>query len=270
MPPAPVQADPRLVDEIGRMIVDGPWERPALIGVAGAQGSGKTTLAKAAAETFGGVQISLDDVYLTRTRREAMAEDVHPLFATRGPPGTHDLKVLTRLIKALSVARPDDKTLIPDFDKLQDDRRPIREWRVFEGRPKAIIIDGWCLGAQPETAEELERPINPLERDRDIGGKWRTAVNNFVAGSYADLRQRLDGLLYLEAPAFEVVLDWRCQQEAELKEIAPRPLPAADRARLAGFIQHFERITRRMMEGGVDADLTVELDRNRRPVSWPR
>lgn len=266
---APAPADPRLIDRIGRMIVEGPWERPALIGVAGAQGSGKTTLARAAAETFGGVQISLDDVYLTRTRREAMAEEVHPLFATRGPPGTHDLKVLSRLIKTLSTARPDDKTLIPDFDKVADDRRPIREWRIFEGRPKAIIIDGWCLGAQPEDAGALERPINPLERDRDIDGRWRMAVNEYVTGAYADLRQRFDGLLYLEAPAFEVVLDWRCQQEADLLGVASGRLPAADRARVAGFIQHFERLTRHMMDGGVNADLVVELDRNRRPVSIP-
>jgi D-glycerate 3-kinase len=91
-------ADPRLIDLIGGLIDKGPWRQPPVIGIVGAQGSGKTTLARAAAETFGGAQISIDDVYLTRAQREHSALDVHRLFLTRGPPGTHDLRLLTRLI----------------------------------------------------------------------------------------------------------------------------------------------------------------------------
>ncbi|MEY4240648.1 MAG: hypothetical protein RJA14_344, partial [Pseudomonadota bacterium] len=73
------QANPDLVDRIGRLIADGPEDRPPLIAVVGAQGCGKTTLARAAAERFGAAQISIDDVYLTRAEREAMAREVHPL-----------------------------------------------------------------------------------------------------------------------------------------------------------------------------------------------
>lgn len=235
----------------------------------GAQGSGKTTLARAAAERFGGVQISIDDVYLTRARREAMAEEVHPLFLTRGPPGTHDLRMLGRLIKTLSTARPDDKVLIPEFDKRSDDRRPIREWRIFEGRPRAILIDAWCLGALPEDEAELVEPINALERERDPDGTWRRAVNGFVAGPYADFAAGFDAIVFLEAPAFEFVLDWRCQQEADLLGIPPGRLPVAERRRLAVFIQFFERITRRMLDGRVVAQTVVPLDRDRRPGSIP-
>lgn len=261
------RAHPDLVELVGRMIDRGPWERPALIAIVGAQGSGKTTLAREAAETFGAAQISIDDVYLTRARREAMAEDVHPLFVTRGPPGTHDLRLLTRLIKALSTARPDDKVLIPDFDKREDDRRPIRDWRIFSGRPSAILIDAWCLGALPEDEAALEEPINALERDHDPDGVWRQAVNAQVAGAYAEFLERFDAVLFLQAPGFEVVHDWRCQQEADLLGVAPAALPAAERRRLAGFIQYFERLTRRMLDGGVRADVTVKLDRNRKPVA---
>lgn len=263
------QADPRMVELVGRMIARGPWERPSLIAIVGAQGSGKTTLARASAERFGAAQISLDDVYLTRARREAMAEEVHPLFLTRGPPGTHDLRLLARLIKALSRARPDDKVLIPDFDKRGDDRRPIRDWRVFVGRPTAILVDAWCLGALPEDDEALAEPINALERTRDVDGAWRQAVNAFVAGPYADLAELFDATLFLRAPSFDVVLDWRCQQEADLLGVPPKALPAEERVRLAGFIQYFERVSRRMLAGGVSADLTVDLDRNRRPATIP-
>lgn len=265
------RADPGLVDLIGRLIATGSRAGvgPPVIAVVGAQGSGKTTLARAAAERFGGVQISIDDVYLTRARREAMAEDVHPLFLTRGPPGTHDLRMLGRLIKALGTARPDDKTLIPDFDKRADDRRPIRDWRIFEGRPRAILIDGWCLGALPEDEADLAEPINALERERDPDGTWRRAVNGFVAGAYADFAARFDAIVFLQAPGFDVVLDWRSQQEADLLKIPRSRLPVEERRRLAVFIQYFERITRRMLDGRVVAHTVVPLDRDRRPGSIP-
>lgn len=261
------RANPDLVDLVGRLIVGGPEDRPPLIAIVGAQGSGKTTLARAAAERFGAAQISIDDVYLTRAEREAVAREVHPLFVTRGPPGTHDLGLLQRLIEALSAAGPDDETLIPDFDKRGDDRRPVTDWRVFRGRPSAILIDAWCLGALPEEAAALAVPVNALETDHDPDGGWRRAVNGFVGGTYADFLARFDAVLFLRAPSFDVVLDWRCQQEADLLGIAPADLPAAERARLAGFIQYFERISRRMLDGGVNADVIMQLDRNHLPGS---
>ena len=267
------RANPDLVDLVGGLIARGPKsasrDRPPLIAVVGAQGSGKTTLAREAADRFGAAQISIDDVYLTRAEREAMAREVHPLFVTRGPPGTHDLVLLQRLIDDLSAAGPDDVTLIPDFDKRGDDRRPVDRWRAFRGRPSAILIDAWCLAALPETAAALAEPLNALEREQDPDGRWRRAVNGFLAGAYADFAARFDAVLFLRAPGFEVVLDWRSQQEADLLGVAPADLPAEERDRLSGFIQYFERITRRMLDGGVRADLTVKLDRNRQPVAIP-
>ncbi|WP_292063734.1 kinase [Brevundimonas sp. UBA7664] len=261
------RANPELVDLVGRLIADGPKDRPPLIALVGAQGSGKTTLARAAADRFGAVQISIDDVYLTRAEREALAREVHPLFVTRGPPGTHDLGLLQQLIDALSSAGPDDETRIPDFDKRGDDRRPVANWRVFAGRPSAILIDAWCLGALPQDAAELAEPVNALEADHDPDIGWRRAVNGFIGGAYAHFIARFDAVLFLKAPSFDVVLDWRCQQEADLLGVAPADLPAAERARLAGFIQYFERITRQMLDGGVRADVVVQLDRNRLPGS---
>jgi D-glycerate 3-kinase len=238
-----------------------------LIAVVGAQGCGKTTLARAAAERFGGARISIDDVYLTRAERAAMARAVHPLFAARGPPGTHDLGLLLQLIDTLSAAGPENETRIPEFDKRADDRRPVADWRVFRGRPAAILIDGWCLGARPGDAADLAEPVNALEREEALDGVWRRAVEGFLAGAYADFAAALDAVLLLAAPGFDVVLDWRCQQEADLLGVAPADLPPRERARLAAFIQYFERITRRMLAGGVRADVTVKLDRNRQPVA---
>src|SRR5215217_385053 len=218
-------AHPELVDSIGRLIDAGPVDRPPLIAVVGAQGSGKTTLARAAAERFDGVQISLDDLYLTRAKREALAREVHPLMLTRGPPGTHDLSGLERLIDVLSSAAPDDETPIPGFDKRSDDRLPAEDWRRFRGRPSAILIDGWCLAATPQGEAALIEPVNALERDRDGDGRWRRAVNARIAGPYAELAARFDAVLFLKAPDFGVVLDWRAEQETDLMGLAPADLP---------------------------------------------
>ncbi len=163
---------------------------------------------------------------------------------------------------ALTVAGPDDQTLIPLFDKLADDRAPVNAWRRFTGRPKAILIDGWCLGA---TVQALHgSPLNALERDQDPDGVWRDVIERFVGGPYLDFARRLDQRVFLRAPGFEVVLDWRCEQEASLRG---RGLSAREREDVAGFIQYFERLTRGMIDGGVLANVVVQLDRNRLPVT---
>lgn len=240
--------------------------RAPVIGVAGCQGSGKTTLCREAAARWGGAQISLDDVYLTRAERAVMARDVHPLFQTRGPPGTQDLELLGRTIERLRTAGPEDETPLPAFDKLRDDRQPETAWPRFRGRPGVILIDAWCLGALPQDEAALVEPVNALERESDPAGTWRREVNRRLAGEHARLRNDLDGLLFLRAPGFETVLDWRCEQEAGLRGVTPEALPGADRARLGGFVAHFERLTRHMLAGGISADVVLKLDGNRRVI----
>lgn len=235
-----------------------------VIAIVGAQGSGKTTLARAAAEAFGAVQVSIDDVYLTRMEREALSREAHPLLLMRGPPGTHDLSLMEQLIDSLARAGPDDATLIPDFDKRGDDRWPVTHWREHRGRARAVLIDAWCLGALAVPDHELAMPINALEQQHDRDGRWRSLVNGKLAGPYARFAQQLGGTLFLRAPGFEVVHRWRCQQEADLLGVAPDALPAHERDRLAGFIQYFERVTRQMLDGHVAADVVVQLDEHRR------
>lgn len=256
--------DARLLDAVGSLVAD--HARPGhvpLIGIAGAQGSGKTTLARLAAERFGAAHLSLDDVYLTKAERVLKGRAVHPLFAVRGPPGTHDLKLLEATVAALRAAGPGDRTPLPTFDKLADDRRPENDWPVFAGRPSAVLIDGWCLGATPQADAELAAPINALEREQDGQRVWRRTVNAELAGPYAALFARFDAVLFLKAPSFDAVLDWRCEQEAGLMGLPPADLPPERRAELAVFIQAFERITRSMLAGGVRADVTLALNFDR-------
>lgn len=166
-------------------------------------------------------------------------------------------------MEALRAAGPDSRTALPAFDKLADDRRPEAQWPLFAGRPSAVLVDGWCLGATAQAEADLTAPINALERERDGQEAWRRAVNEALAGPYADLFARFDAVLFLKVPTFTAVLDWRCEQEAGLLGLAPVDLPPERRAELAVFIQAFERITRHMLTGGVRADLTFDLARDR-------
>ena len=50
-----------------------------------------------------------------------MSKTIHPLFLTRGVPGTHDVKLLSNVIQKLK--KKNFKTvLVPKFDKSRDDR----------------------------------------------------------------------------------------------------------------------------------------------------
>jgi len=264
--------DPRLLSAVEDLIARARQSGVAtpVIGIAGAQGSGKSTLAQAAATRLSGVALSLDDAYLGRAERARLAADLHPLFATRGPPLTHDLVGLSARTARLRAAGPDDRTPLRAFDKLADDVASPDDWPVFVGRPSAILLEGWCLGATPQSEAALAEPVNALEREQDADGRWRRLCNRALGEAYADLNAGLDGLLFLRAPSFERVLDWRCEQQAGLMGLALSELGPPERERLAVFIAHFERITRSMLAGNVVADRVIDLDPDRTPLGPAR
>ncbi len=236
-------------------------DRPAVVGVAGSQGSGKTTLVKAyAAFHPRTAHFSLDDVYLPASYRRLIAQGVHPLFATRGPPGTHNVLQLNETLDELLAAGAEAQTILPAFDKVTDNPAHSSHRPVFHGKPSVILVDGWCLGAAAQTDDELLAPVNALEAEKDKGAVWRKEVNANLAGAYQLSFGMLDAILTLQAPSFEIVEDWRCEQEEGL---LGRDLTDADRGRVARFVQHFERITLHMMAGGRRADIEVKLDEHR-------
>jgi D-glycerate 3-kinase len=233
-------------------------DRPVLIGVAGAQGSGKTTACKLLEMSnrprF--AHFSLDDVYWSKDERADLARLVHPLFVTRGPPGTHDLDLALTRILTLQSASAESETRLPRFDKARDEPAPDEDWPLYRGRPEAILFDGWCLGA---TAPDDSRPLNAVEAI-DSDGRWRNAQRVFLQEDYAPFFERFDAIVYLKPPSWEVVRRWRGEQEAQL---LGRQLTAEEAAKLDRFVMHYERVTRSMMAGGHMADVVVELDEDR-------
>lgn len=246
--------------------------RPGLLvaGICGSQASGKSTLAGALAERFTraglpAATLSLDDLYLSRADRQVLAGRVHPLFATRGPPGTHDVELGLAVIAALAAGRP---APLPRFDKLRDEPWPQAQWPLAPAGTRLLVLEGWCLGAMPQAEVDMAEPVNRLEREEDPQGVWRRHANAMLAGPYQRLWQRIDHLTLLAAPGFEVVHAWRREQEHGLLRADSRGLSGMDDAALARFIAHYERLTRHILTEMPDrADLLVRLDASRRPLA---
>ncbi|MBD3646427.1 MAG: kinase, partial [Pseudomonadales bacterium] len=236
-----------VIEDIARWLEN---RRPAkdvmCLGIAGAQGSGKTTLATELADHMNRqglttCTLSLDDFYRTRAEREALARELHPLFRTRGVPGSHDMKLMLEAMRSLQQG---NETQVPVFDKAADDR--CRDWRTIPAGQEFVIIEGWCWGARPASGEDLLDPINELEAKRDPDGTWRKAVNSFLAeDGYQRAFAATDALLFLVVPDFDAVFRWRLQQEQEL---SPGEVNRVmDDAGVREFIMHYERISRRML-----------------------
>lgn len=248
---------------------------PLFVGLNGSQGSGKSTLADylvcGLREESGlsAIELSLDDFYLTRTERAHLAETVHPLLASRGVPGTHDLKLLLSTLEGLAstTAMP---LAIPRFDKARDDRQPSDQWQIVESPPDIVILEGWCLGAQAQGQERLAKPCNDLEAREDEDGRWRHYVNQACA-ELQPVHHFINYWLMLKAPSFDCVLTWRRQQEQQLARQRPGAEGLMDKARLQRFVQHFQRITQDCLRDmPQQVDYLLALDDQRRVLTCTR
>jgi D-glycerate 3-kinase len=244
------------------------------VGLCGSQGSGKSTMAavlKALLDAQGlqTAVLSIDDLYLTHEQRLQLGRRIHPLFRTRGVPGTHDVDLGVSTIARLRQDR--GPVSVPAFDKERDDRRPESAWPIVQAPVSVVILEGWCVGAWPQDPDRLVEPLNALERDEDQAGTWRNHVNVALAGEYRALFGPLQMQILLQAPSFDVVYAWRLEQEHKLRERVAAA--GADQRRVmsdaevARFIMHYERITRHILaEMPGRADVVLELDATRTPL----
>jgi D-glycerate 3-kinase len=241
-----------------------------VVGICGPQGSGKTTTVGVLAALLEArglkvATLSLDDLYLPRADREALARDVHPLLRTRGVPGTHDVALGLAVLDGLADGRRDG---LPRFDKASDDRAPVDDLAGRRRSGRCGAVRGLVRRRPPEPSEALAAPVNALERERDPDGVWRAYVNAALAGPYRAL--------------FAAWTCWCCSRRRISRRCWPgarsrRPSCAspgrggagAGRAmsddEVAVFIQHYERLTRHIArEMPARADLVMALDADRR------
>lgn len=240
------------------------------VGVNGAQGTGKSTLAdylRLALESAAGWRVavlSIDDFYLTKLERQRLAEQIHPLLATRGVPGTHNMQMLASTIEQLRTLAVTESLAIPRFDKAIDDRAASNNWPILSGPIDMILLEGWCVGTTNQQDCELTQPVNSLEEREDASGSWRHYVNTQLKQAYAELFAQLDALIFLRAPGFGAIRRWRMEQEEKLAESlsgSAEGVMSADQ--ILVFIQHYERLTRWNLEIlPSSAEVVLELNEN--------
>ena len=223
-----------------------------IIGLAGGQGSGKSTISKILKiiikEKFNlnTVIFSIDDFYKTLKDRKKMSKKISKLFLTRGVPGTHDTKMLFNCLKKLK-KKSFNKVLIPKFDKSTDDRYKKSKWTKVLKKPDIVIFEGWCVGAKGQAKNSLLKPINELERKKDKNLIWRQKVNEELQKRYKKIFNLIDILIFLKVPSFKHVYHWRLLQEKKLKSRSKGKKIMSD-LQIRKFIMFYERITRHMLK----------------------
>ena len=231
-----------------------------IIGINGGQGSGKTTLNHllqiVLKEAFGlhAVGVSIDDFYKTHADRQAMAESIHPLFATRSVAGTHDTPLAINTLKILR-SLSSGACSIPRFDKSlfngEGDRSPESEWTTALAPIDVVLFEGWFVAAEPQADDELKDAINDREREEDPEGVWRQTLNHHLATDYAELFDLLDELIVIQVGSMETIYRNRELQEQKLRDVTKDNADGAGAMSpeaVIRFIALYERTTRHMLK----------------------
>ena len=219
------------------------------VGINGCQGSGKSTLTDYLAEYLATTYqltimvMSLDDFYLTGEKRQQLAHEVHPLLATRGVPGTHDIAALKQTLNKLKTKQTG--FAMPRFNKATDEPYPESQWPVIDKPVDIILLEGWCWGVKPQTDQQLAAPVNELEFKHDVNGQWRNYVNQQLKSYYQPLYKEMDFWLALQAPSFDCVYKWRLEQEQKLqaRNIDLANSKVMGPAGVLNFTQYFQRLS---------------------------
>ena len=245
-------------------------KKPLMIGLAGGQGSGKTTISSILTLILqkyfrlNVFKISIDDFYKTRRDRKKLSSIKHPLLMTRGVPGTHDIDLMLKFFKRIKLKNFKSLTA-PKFNKAIDDRCKKSSWYKIKSKPDVVIFEGWCVGAKAQTNKQLKKPINSLERFYDKRSEWRLHVNNQLKTKYKKLFEQLDGLLYLKAKNFKMLKNWRLKQERKLwvQTKNKKNLKIMSSDDIINFMQTYQRITQQMFKDALkSSSIIMNLNSN--------
>ena len=223
------------------------------LGLSGGQGAGKTTITKILKiilKKFFKRRVlisSIDDFYRTSEERNKMAHRVHPLFNTRGVPGTHDINLVKRFFYFIK-KKKFKKFKLPKFDKSIDDRLKKKNWISIKKRPEIVILEGWCIGAKPQSNNLIKKPINILEKEEDTDLIWRKYVNEKLKKEYKNFFSMIDHFIFLKIPNFNMVLKWRFLQESKLRQKSRLNSKIMNYNEVKRFIMFYQRITIQMIK----------------------
>ena len=230
-------------------------KRPYFVGLAGGQGTGKTTTSSLIMiilikyfklKVF---RISIDDFYKTRKERINLSKKVHPMLLTRGVPGTHDINIMLNFFKNVK-SKNFKRFKLPTFNKAIDDRFNKKHWYDLKDKPDVIIFEGWCVGAKSEKNNSLMKSINSMEKSRDQKKIWRRYVNQQLKTKYKKLYSQLNCLIFLKADNFKLLQKWRLKQERKLWLNSKKNsnLKIMNKEDVINFMQTYQRITQNMFK----------------------
>jgi len=238
------------------------------LGFSGGQGSGKTTVAKILKiilKKFFKRKIhvsSIDDFYKTLKDRNKMSYTTHPLFKTRGVPGTHDINLVKKFFYFIK-KKKFKKTKLPKFDKSIDDRLKKKYWYNIKERPEVVILEGWCVGAKPQSNSLIKKPINILEKYEDKNLIWRKYVNEKLKREYKKLFAMIDCFIFMKIPNFNMVFKWRLLQEKKLRKKSRFEKKIMPYNKIKRFIMFYQRITLQMIKDlSQSASIVMLLNKN--------
>ncbi len=224
-----------------------------ILGCSGGQGSGKTTMAKILKiilNKFFNRKIfvsSIDDFYKTSREREKISKNIHPLLKIRGVPGTHDINLIKNFFNIIK-KKKFKKIMLPRFDKSKDDRYKKKYWHTISKRPEIVILEGWCVGAQPQLNSSIIKPINILEKYEDKDLFWRRYVNEKLKNEYKKIFKTIDHFIFIKVPNFKMVFKWRLLQENKLRKKSHWDKKIMSYNKIKRFIMFYERITLQMIK----------------------
>ena len=237
--------------------------RPVIIGLNGAQGAGKSTLTRTVCEMLDqkGVRaatISIDDFYLTRADQIRLAKENpdNPYLQNRGYPGTHDLELGTRVLKAL---RGKTGTVpIPIYEKSlfvgKGDRLPTTSWKEQQLPLDLVFFEGWMLGFRAVDERNIHEPAL-VEINRRLP-------------AYAQWWRQLDALIQLKPKDYRFAIDWRVEAEERMKASGKTGMTEADaRAYVTNFLPAYELYLPTLAVPGFCADLVIEIGLDRLPTA---
>ena len=244
--------------------------KPYFVGLAGGQGTGKTTVSSIIAIVLrkyfklNVFKISIDDFYKTRKERISLSKKIHPFLITRGVPGTHDINIMLKFFKKTK-SKSFRSLKLPKFNKAIDDRCKKNLWYSIKKRPDVIIFEGWCVGAKAEKDNSLKKSINSLEKKEDTNLVWRKFVNQQLKLKYKKLYAQLNCLLFLKAGSFSLLQQWRLKQEKKLrlKNKGIRNNKIMNKKDVIKFMQTYQRVTQNMLKHAPKySSIILNLNRN--------
>jgi D-glycerate 3-kinase len=242
------------------------------LAINGGQGTGKTTKAgflKVILEALGFkvVTFSTDDFYKTHEELQKLKRR-NPVYRSRGPPGTHDIKKLKEVTEALKNRRA---TKIPKYDKSafngEGDREPEEKWDVVPAGTDIFIVEGAQAGLRPILdKEDLYKPtrdktLNKTELKHDPTGLYRETFNE-AAKEYVPISDLFDNLVLLDV-SLRAIRKGRMEQEAKMIREKKKGMDPGALKEFIDYYSLFLRIIKNLADSGYP-DLVVKIGYNLR------